>query len=110
MLYHITPRSQWQQAQKLGRYCPESLEIEGFIHCSTQSQVLATANRFFKGQTDLLLLGIDPDRVQLEIRYELADDNLFPHLYGPLNLDAIVQVWQWTPDVSGVFTVLPEVG
>jgi len=103
MLFHITSRSQWQQAQQVGIYHCESLDTEGFIHCSTQDQVVSTANRFFQGQAGLVLLGIDPERLQAEIRYEPAEDQLFPHLYGPLNLDAITQIWQWSATSDGNF-------
>ena len=110
MLYHITSQSQWQHAQQLGDYQPSSLQSEGFIHCSTRRQVLLTANRFFNNQTDLVLLGIDPNLVEATIRDDAADDDFFPHIYGPLNLNAVLYVWELIPDACGTFTTLPKIG
>lgn len=99
MIFHILKKSEWQEAVIRGVYEPASLRHEGFIHCSTIEQTAATVSRFFRGQTDLVLLNIDPQRLAAELRYEPpADpkddraDQLFPHIYGPLNLDAVVRV------------------
>ena len=69
-----------------------SLGEEGFIHCSTRAQVEATANRIFRGSGDLLLLEVDPDRLTAPLKWERATDvgDDFPHVYGPLNVDAVV--------------------
>jgi glutathione S-transferase len=92
-LFHITPLADWQQARRAGLYRPASLEHEGFIHCSSsQDQLAGVLERFFAGQRDLLLLRIDAARVAAPVRYEAADDDVFPHVYGPLNLDAVVEV------------------
>jgi uncharacterized protein (DUF952 family) len=90
-ILHITPRSQWESAKAIGAaYRADSLDSEGFIHCSRVDQVVAVANRFYAGQTDLVLLVIQSDRLQAPLRYEAADGDEFPHLYGALNLDAVV--------------------
>ncbi|MBC7973063.1 MAG: DUF952 domain-containing protein [Verrucomicrobia bacterium] len=107
LILHITTRSLWQQAQQEGIYHAESLETEGFIHCSTPAQVVATANSFFPGQTGLVLLCIESDRVQSEIRYETVHGNQFPHLYGLLNLDAVIQAIDFEPNADGNFTLPP---
>lgn len=90
-IYHILPADRWQQAQADGIYQPSSLECEGFIHCSTPAQVVATANRFFAGQTALLLLAIARDRVTAPVRddFVAAENQTFPHIWGPLNLEAV---------------------
>lgn len=102
-IYHIAHKKDWQKAQKEGIYWVESLEQEGFIHCSTQGQVTSTANRFFKGQQDLLLIQIDSEKVSAEIRYEEADSQLFPHLYGTLDLEAVTQVQSFQANEEGNF-------
>ena len=102
-LLHICPRSDWQDAQEVGEYRAASLAQEGFIHCSTPAQVAATANRFYHGRHGLVLLVIDPSRIGPEVRYEPADGSLFPHVYGPLNLDAVVDVQAFEPDGDGTF-------
>jgi uncharacterized protein (DUF952 family) len=110
LLLHITQRTAWDSAQVSGSYAAPSLATEGFIHCSTPAQVVATAERFYANQRGLILLVIDPARVQAEIKYEPgADkpDELFPHIYGPLNLNAVERVVEFEPDDSGRFH-LPE--
>lgn len=91
-IYHILPAKVWEEAQKEGVYTPLSLETEGFIHCSKINQVLRSANRYYSGQSDLLVLVIDPDAVQAVLRYEdlVGAGQLFPHVHGALNLDAVV--------------------
>ena len=93
-LFHITTQSQWQQALQEGRYHPPSLDLEGFIHFSSERQWLTTANRFFRGQPDLVLLSVNSERLQAELKLEAADDDVFPHLYGELNLDAVIEVYE----------------
>ena len=107
-ILHITHRDRWETAKNLGSYRSDSLATEGFIHCSTLAQVLGSANRFFKQQTDLVILIIDIDRVTSEIKYEGADpQNLFPHIYGALNIDAVTQSLDLETDSDGLF-VMPK--
>lgn len=91
-IVHICSRRDWLAAQAAGVYRAASLETVGFIHCSHPEQVPGVLQRFFAGAGDLLLLWIDPRRLQAELRWESADGEHFPHLYGALNLDAIVGV------------------
>lgn len=108
-IYHILSRSDWAAAQADEVYRPASLETEGFIHCSTGGQVLRTANLYYAGRDDLLLLCIAVDQVQAEILYEdTAGAGMdFPHIYGPLNLDAVEKVFPLEMDPSGKF-ILPS--
>ncbi len=108
-IYHITARADWEAAQRVGVYRTASLESEGFIHCSRRDQVIAVADANFRGQTGLALLSIDEARVRAEIRYEDCYDSgqAFPHIYGPLELDAITQVFDFPPHAEGRF-VLPD--
>lgn len=113
MIYHITKGSAWAEAQKRGSYRAASLVSEGFIHCSTRDQLLKVANRFYCGETDLLVLCIDEGRLGAELRWEAPAhpqptgtvanlvEALFPHLYGPLNLDAVVAVHELREGASG---------
>jgi uncharacterized protein (DUF952 family) len=104
MIYHIAARADWEAAQAATAYSADSLASEGFIHCSTRAQVLATAARFFAGRQDLLLLEIDPARLTAELRYEEGEPGqLFPHLYGPLDLAAVVAAHPFAPDAHGAF-------
>lgn len=91
-LFHITTRSAWAAARAAGVYRAASLDTAGFIHLSDERQWLATANRFYRGCADLLLLELDAARLGAPVRWEPADGLLFPHLYGPLELAAVVAV------------------
>ncbi|PIG94263.1 DUF952 domain-containing protein [Gloeocapsopsis sp. IPPAS B-1203] len=110
LILHITQRAQWETAQKIGIYRSNTLESEGFIHCSTPQQVISVANTFFRNQQGLVLLCIDSDKVQAEIRYEGAQqDELFPHIYSALNLDAVFQVLNFQPNQDGTFAFPLEI-
>lgn len=106
-IVHICPPGDWLKAQDAGVYRAESLGSEGFIHCSRPAQALDVLNRFYQGVPDLLLLWIDPRQVDAEIRWEAVDGDEFPHLYGPLNLDAVIAVDEVSPDANGVYRRLP---
>ncbi len=105
LLYHICSQQAWQAGEEQGEYRAESLESEGFIHCSTVHQVVGTANLLFGGQSNLLLLLIQADQVQAEIKYEntTGGEELFPHIYGPLNLNAVIKTLPFIPNSQGVF-------
>jgi uncharacterized protein (DUF952 family) len=95
MIYHIANKSLWQQAQKTGAYTPETFEVEGFIHMSTKDQVSGVLDRYYANQADLVLLFINENQVTPELKYEKAtNDELFPHFYGPLNLEAVVKTYE----------------
>lgn len=108
MIFHITRSAAWEAARATGSYTADTLASEGFIHLSTGEQVLGVANALFHGQAGLLLLTIDPARLTAELRYEEAHPGqFFPHLYGPLNLDAVVAVYPFVPQPDGSFR-LPD--
>lgn len=94
LILHITHRQDWQAAQAAGRYEADTLAAQGFIHCSTPEQLPRVAEALFRGQRGLVVLTIDAERVAAPIRYENLEggDEHFPHIYGPLNLDAVVAV------------------
>ncbi|HSF75557.1 MAG TPA: DUF952 domain-containing protein [Microcoleus sp.] len=107
VIFHITRSQQWEEAKQVQSYRGDTLDTEGFIHCSTLPQVLKSANKFFVGQTGLLLLWIDSDKVQAEVKYEYAAGENYPHIYGPLNVDAVLKVVEFEPGEDGKFE-LPE--
>ncbi|MUL39547.1 DUF952 domain-containing protein [Gloeocapsopsis dulcis] len=110
LILHITQRTQWETAQRSQVYRGDTLESEGFIHCSTPQQVINVANTRFWNQQGLVLLCIDSDKVQAEIRYEgIQQDELFPHIYGSLNLDAVFQVLNFQPNQDGTFAFPQEI-
>ena len=107
MIYHITSQILWQQAQLNGYYEPLHFKSEGFIHTSTALQVEATANRIFKDQVDLVLLSIDENILNCEVKYENLDGGkeLYPHIYGTLPLNAVVSYQELLPNAQGVFKI-----
>lgn len=107
LLLHITTYKAWVEAMQSDLYRPESLNREGFIHCSTREQVIGVANSAFHGEHGLVLLCIDADLVQAEIRFEdcYETGKKFPHIYGPLDPDAVLQVLPLLPDTDGKFSL-----
>ncbi|WP_414620050.1 DUF952 domain-containing protein [Calothrix sp. CCY 0018] len=109
-IFHITPRQDWEKASSEGIYRADSLETEGFIHCSTSAQLVKVANNFFRNQKDLLLLFIDSDQVKPEIRYDSVTENeKFPHIYGALNNDAVFKVIEFEAGKNGLFELPSEI-
>lgn len=92
MIYHVVSEKEWQRAQEQGWYAAPSLFTEGFIHCSKKEQVAGVLERYYKNISGLLLLHIDESLLQATLQYDLSPsiNEEFPHLYGKLNLDAVV--------------------
>jgi len=94
MIYHIATKENWQNALLQGFYELPSLATEGFIHASEKEQVQGVLERYYKNKTDLLLLHIDESKLSVPLKYELAPsiNQFFPHIYGRLNVDAVVEI------------------
>ncbi len=94
MIYHVTSKAQWQQALAKGYYEAPSLALEGFIHLSEKEQVQGVMERYYQQQTNLVLLHIDTTKLTMPLKYEIAPsvNEAFPHLYGKLNLEAVVAI------------------
>lgn len=108
MILHICSKTDWEKALLQGSYKDDSLSSEGFIHCSTPEQVLEVADYIFRARPGLIVLIIDPEKVAHEIRYEDAGNGkLYPHVYGPLNLEAVTATIDFPPKSDGTFA-LPE--
>lgn len=93
-IYHITTRQQWAAAQELGHYDSDTLTTEGFIHCSTEAQVTGVLERYYTGYKDLLKLKIEKAKIERPLVFELAGsiNEVFPHIHGSLNINAVVEV------------------
>jgi uncharacterized protein (DUF952 family) len=116
MILHITSKREWADAQVRGEYIAPSLSIEGFIHCSTENQVLHVANAFYAGRTDLVLLKLDEAKIKPELKWEppagppapgISESDSFPHIFGPINLTAVASVLDFVPDSAGKFILPP---
>lgn len=90
MLYHLVSPKEWDRVEN-SSYTPESLKTEGFIHLSTKEQYPQTYQRYYQG-LEMLVLEIDEDKLSHEVKYETNPHGEFPHLYGPLNTDAVIKV------------------
>ncbi|CAO5246793.1 DUF952 domain-containing protein [Frankia sp. AgKG'84/4] len=118
VICHLVGRSAW--AVGAAAYRPASLGTDGFIHFSTPEQVAATANRFYQGRDDLLLVIVDPSRLHAPLRWEPpaaptaaptaappSAGELFPHLYGPIDAGAVAAVVPFPPAADGTFAAPP---
>jgi uncharacterized protein (DUF952 family) len=98
VILHVTTRAAWEAAVAAGTpYAHPSLDSEGFVHCSTDAQLVGTLGRYFAGadRTTLVSLVVDPDRLgdEADLRWEPSTGGEdFPHVYGPIPLDAVVDV------------------
>ena len=93
-IYKICPASAWREAERQGVFRGSPVDIsDGFIHFSTASQVEETARKHFFGQAGLFLIEVDGDALGAALRWERSrNDELFPHLYGELDLGAVVSI------------------
>lgn len=92
-LYHIVSAENWAKSDGEPIYAADSLSSEGFIHLSEQRQVAGVLDRYYQNVPDLLLLHIDPVKLTHELKYEeAANGERFPHVYGPINKDAVVEI------------------
>ena len=92
-IFKVLPESEWAAAQQSGVFTGSEVDRrDGFIHFSTADQLAETLAKHFAGQTDLVVLAVDPDRLD-DLRMEPSrGGDLFPHLYGDLPVDAVVEV------------------
>ena len=92
-ILHLTTRAEWEAARACRRYAPPSLAAEGFIHFSDAAQVARVAAARFAGVEDVVLLCVPVDRLDAPLRYETSDAGAerFPHLYGPLDVEAVAR-------------------
>lgn len=109
-IFHITSADAWNAAQSAGQYVAPSLQTEGFIHFSTDRQLERTLNHFYRGVAEVLVLVVDENLLAAPLQYDenTAPDGAldhFPHLYGPLNLDAVIDTYPLYSDEDGVFSL-----
>jgi uncharacterized protein (DUF952 family) len=113
VLVHLCSSDEWSSAKSRGELRPESLATAGFIHMSTPEQVHLPANRLYRGRNDLVLLHIDPARLDAPIRWESGEATdpesmLFPHLYGALPVSAVINVTSYRAGADGSFAPAGE--
>jgi uncharacterized protein (DUF952 family)/GNAT superfamily N-acetyltransferase len=109
----LTNSATWIEAQQQGFITAPSLTAEGFIHCSTEHQMHDVANKYYRGATDMVLVHIDPAALTCPLKWEppahidgspsLPTEPLFPHIYGVINLDAVIRVIDFPSNLDGSF-------
>ncbi len=111
LIYHFCPRADWTAARTAGVYRAESLATQGFIHFSPRDHVHVSATERARGRTDLVVLEVDEALLATPAVWEEGDPphpdgKLFPHVYGPVPVEAVVAVQDLTPDADGSFPPL----
>ena len=103
--FHLTPREHWDAQRSDAAYTPEPFETEGFIHCTDgEANVVTVGNRYYTSDPrEMVCLVIDCDLVAAEIRYE-DPERIYPHIYGPLNTDSVIDVRSVRRKADGTFT------
>lgn len=113
MIYRIADLADWEAAQRTGFFASADLMAEGFIHASELYQVLATANRYYAGRADIVLLELDEAElwmaaVPVQREYAEARDDYFPHVFAPVPLAAVVRALPLRPAPDGRHTLPAE--
>jgi len=105
---HLTPAAVWEAQRASGWYRPEAFEAEGFIHCTDgEDALLVPANAYHRSDPrSFVVLEIDVDRLSAPVRYDDAAWR-YPHIYGPLNVDAVVGERRADRDPDGTFVAFP---
>ncbi|MFN8507734.1 MAG: DUF952 domain-containing protein [Dehalococcoidia bacterium] len=108
VILHLAPAERWRTWPAGAAYLPEAYAADGFVHCTAGDELmLAVANRFY-GEVpgDFVALTIDPARLTSELRWEASGDDLaplFPHVYGPIDADAVLAVRPMVRAAGGRF-------
>ncbi len=101
-IYHLTSPEAWEKALDKGTYQADSLESEGFIHCSTKAQVIPSADKHFSHAQELIVLAIVDKRVKSHLRWEPSrEGELFPHIYHPISLDMVETTYMLSRNNAG---------
>jgi|SRR5690625_379632 len=112
LIFHVTTDEYFSAHKSFNNYKPETLDTKGYIDCSKGSQIEETANRIFSGENELLLLIIDLSTLSAEVKYETdrQTSEKFPHIYGPLNMDAVMDKFTIHAEEDGRFKITFSAG
>lgn len=118
MILHLLSCDSWVAAQAHGQLIAPSVATEGIAHCSTEHQIVDVANKYYSGANNMVLLNIDPKKLTSKLKFEppahldgspaLPHEPMFPHIYGPINLDAVIEVIDFPCRLNGEFVAPPQ--
>ena len=95
-IYHLATLAEWAEAQERGSVAPASLAADGFIHCSTPSQLAATIGRHHAHASELAVLHLDPITLGDALVWEESrPGEVYPHIYREISVDEVVEVALW---------------
>jgi uncharacterized protein (DUF952 family) len=99
-IYHFAVPQEWDDAQRSGNYAPAGLAREGFIHAATDAQIDGVIERHLRGRGPRVRLTLDADALRPMLVFEWSDasGDLYPHLFGPIPLSAVVAAEPFDPD------------
>lgn len=91
-IFHITGKNTWKAAKNSPEYLGDTLSTDGFIHCCTFEQIEGVIKKWFEGKENLVLLELDTGALLAPLKYENLEggEELFPHIYGPINTNAVI--------------------
>ncbi len=106
-IFHLISEADWEAVHLSEEWRPNSLNEEGFIHCSKDEDQLArVAQRLYADRVDMLALEVDSDRLSYSLVTEASrSGELYPHIYGPLQISAVESVWRLGTDGNGGFAL-----
>ncbi|NRD77758.1 DUF952 domain-containing protein [Bacillus sp. BRMEA1] len=106
----IIKHKDWEEFKIKGVLSEDSLINEGFIHCSFFNQSIEVANKYFKNESEVLLLILNPELITEEIKYEKASNGQeYPHIYGPLNIGSVIEIVPFVKSAEGFFNLPNEI-
>jgi uncharacterized protein (DUF952 family) len=106
-IYLLLAGEDYEKAAAAGSLVPPSLEKEGFVHAMAAGLINKVANKRFTNAADVRLLVVALDRIAPEVKWEPAGGDLYPHIYGPLNMDAVLKAVPVAKNAAGVFEIRP---
>lgn len=97
-IYHIMRQTEWHENPR-ENFRPASLVKQSFIHCCTKDQILDVIRQWFPREKNLLVMEIETDKLISNLKFENLEKGteLFPHIYGPINTEAIIQIKELIP-------------
>lgn len=102
-IYLLSSQDEYQQALQSGQLLRDSITTEGFIHACPKNQLNRVANKFYKNTHKPLLLTVEKEKISSTVKYEPAKGGLYPHIYGPLNINAVIKAEPISTNANGEF-------